>query len=256
MPVLAKLGMTALLVVMAAGFAASFTHLVDHHEGRDERDGFTVDDIRGAYHGLRSEAPLKRAMEAGHPAEIEGAAPLPDEERQVLRDWLNGDRISEDYDDLDLGDMTPAEIIAAHCLACHSRQAGPGHEAAQAIPLDYFDDVKKVAFSREVNPNPPEIVITSLHTHALSLATLSIVVSLLLLASRWPRAVVGLVIALTGLGLLADIAGQYFARSSESLVWLIVVGGAVYGIVSGVSLLMVLVDMWRPAGPEAASGSS
>ncbi|MCP3904407.1 MAG: hypothetical protein GY715_12325 [Planctomycetes bacterium] len=248
MPGLAKIGMTALLIVMAAGFAASASHLHEHHEGRDERAGFTIDDIRGAYHGLRSEAPLRRAMEAGHPADIDDATPVPDEERQVLLDWLRGDRISEDYDDLDLGDMAPAEIIATNCLECHSRQAGPEYEAAQAIPLDYFDDVKKVAFSREINPNPPEIVITSLHTHALSLATLSIVVSVLLLATRWPAVFVGLVIALTGVALLADVAGQYFARSTESLVWLIAVGGAVYVGASSLSLLMVLADMWLPAG--------
>lgn len=251
LPALVKLGLTGLLLSMGGGFVASFTHLVQHHENRDERPGFTIDDVRGAYHGIESEAPLRRAIEANHPAEIEGAAPLSEPQRRTLLEWLASDRISEDYDNLDLGDMAPAEIIATSCLDCHSRQAADASAAARAIPLDFWDDVKAVAFSREVNPTAPEIVIMSLHTHALSLATLSIVLALLLLASRWPRWCVGTVVALGGVALAADLAGQWWARSVEGLVWMIAVGGAVYGGASVLQLLMVLIDMWLPAGDSA-----
>ncbi|MHC5005391.1 MAG: hypothetical protein ACYTJ0_19995 [Planctomycetota bacterium] len=241
-----RLGLSTLLLVMLGGFAASFTHLRDHHENRDERPGLTVDDLVGAYHGIRSEAPLLRALRADHPAELEGATPLAAAERQTLLDWLEGDRISGDYDNLDLGDMAPAEIIAVNCLGCHARDAEQGGEAAATLPLEYWDDVRSVAFSREINPTATEIVVTSMHTHALSLSALSIVLAGLLILTRWPRTLVSAAIALAGLGLLADLAGQWLTRSSPGLVWMIVAGGGVYGGVSCLSILAVLADAWLP----------
>jgi hypothetical protein len=248
----ARVGVTCLVLVALGGLVASARHVVDHDQGRDERPGLSLDDIRGAYHGVRTTAPLIMALKRDHPAELtdDKALLLPAREKGVLMRWLESDRISEDYDNLDLGDAAPAEILSARCLACHSRQATQGDGVGERIPLDYWDDVEKVAFSREILPVDVEILTTSTHTHALGLATLSLVVAGMLLATGWPRRPAHALIALMGIGLAADLGGPWLARSWEGAIYLMVAGGGVFGTVMVLSLLAILVDLWRPMRKE------
>lgn len=116
-----RLGLTLLVLTLFGGYViASGLHLVEHHQARDGRDGMTLDDLRGAYHGGDNESPLRRALENNHPPELSDAA------RTALLTWLESTTISEDYDNLDLGDNAPAEIIDANCLSCHAGQAENG----------------------------------------------------------------------------------------------------------------------------------
>ncbi len=247
----AKLGITCLLLTMLGGFAAAAVHMHFHHENRDEQPGMSFDDIKGAYHGVRTTAPLISALKRNHPdeLELEESEKLLPEDRTTLMNWLNSDRISEDYDNLDLGDAAPAEIIALACSRCHSRQATEGPDVCPSIPLDYWDDVKAIAFSREINPTSIEILTASTHTHALTLALLTIGIAFLALATSWPRPLVGFAIFLSGTGLLVDVASQWLARPYEGFVWGILIGGAVFGIATGLMILAILLNIWMPRLP-------
>ncbi len=248
-----RVGLTCLVLTALGGLLASGRHVVDHHQGRDERPGLSLDDLRGAYHGVRTTAPLITALEREHPADVtdDQELLLTARQRDVLKGWLAGDRISEDYDSLDLGDAAPAEIMAARCLACHSRGATLGDGVGERIPLDYWDDVKKVAFSREINPVDVEILTTSMHTHALSLATLSLVAGGLVLATAWPRRLVHGLIAVIGIALVADLGGAFLARPWSGAIWFVVVGGGAFSAAVALALLLVLIDLWRPASEKA-----
>jgi hypothetical protein len=244
-----RCGLTCLLLVIIGGILASVMHLYLHYESRDEQPGLSIVDVKGAFHGVTSTAPLLTAVEANHPAELEDAEQddlLADEERQVLLDWLNSDRISEDYDNLDLGYLAPAEIIATRCLGCHARTASRGGDIGQAMPLEFFDDVKAVAFSREINPTPIEILTISTHTHALSMATMSIVVAMLLVATRLPRGIVAGGVLLLGAALLADIGAWWITRQVESFAWVIVGAGGVYNALMVLTSLVIIGDLWLP----------
>jgi hypothetical protein len=245
LPALAKLGATGLLLSLFMGMVASAMHLRWHYENRDERPGLTRDDIRAAYHGINAPSPLLSALERGHPEDLNVDG------RTALLAWLRSSRIAEDYDSLDLADKAPAEIMAASCLKCHSRQgtaSGPEQVKARAIPLDYWDDVKKLAYSREIRPMPEKITAMSMHAHALSLGTMSIVLAGLALATSLPRALVNGLVAITGLALAADLAAWWAARHVEGLVDVIIGAGALYNGSSVLLMLLVLVDLWLPGG--------
>lgn len=238
---LAKIGVLGLVIAMVGGAAVSGMFMALHHGGRDERPGLTIDDIRAHYHGITAPAPLLAALRDGHPE------PLDARRRDLLIKWLEGDsaKLGEAYDNLDLGEDAPSEIIAANCLACHARGA-TGPDAYPALPLDYWDDVRAVAISRDVKPVDGKILAASTHTHALAMASMGIVMALLAVLTRWPRAMVGLVLAAMGLGLVADVGGWWLTTLDVAFVWSIVVGGAAFNGGIGLLGVMVLADLVLP----------
>ncbi len=235
----ARLGLSVLVLTLLGGLTVSGIYMAMHHENRDEQPGLTMNDVRGHYAGVNVPSPLLNALENKHPED------QPDTSRQVLIDWLNGDRISEDYDSLDLGDLAPAEIIATDCLSCHSRQS-TGEDAYPDLPLDYFDDVRAVAYSVDIRPVGLEVLAASTHTHAISLSVMALASSGLLLLTGWPRKLINPLILLTALGLAADLGGWWLARVNPSVVPMIVVGGAAFAGGVALSLLLVIADLWRP----------
>ena len=254
LPVSIRLGLTGLIFVLLGGLAASGLYMQHHYANRDQRPDLTMTDIIGAYHGVEQPSELRAALAAGHPDDLGPDHALPDGDRQVLLDWLDSDRVSSDYDSLELGDAAPAEIIATYCLQCHSRNATIADEALRddTLYLDYWDDVNAVAFSRNIDPTPVEILLISTHTHALALGTMGVMLIGLLLGVTRGRMLARFFGFLIGFGLCLDIASWWLARLDPMWVYTIVAGGAMFAASSGLACLHVLVDMWLPGGRQHA----
>lgn len=236
----AKLGITGLVLVLLGGLIVSAMHIKLHYENRDEVPGVSMNDLKGAYHGVEIRAPLLVSLESGHPNTLAAA------DRKVLTDWLAGGRISIDYDNLDLGDAAPAEIIARDCVSCHSEKAAAQHPEAAKIPLDTFDRVKGIAFNKKIDPPPHRILVLTTHTHALSLGTMGVAIAWLLLATRLPRFVSHGLLMLIGVGLFADIGSWWLARTYVEFVYVIIAAGTVFNGASVLSLVLVTLDTWFP----------
>jgi hypothetical protein len=239
-----RLGLTALLLTILLGMAASASHLYDHYKNRDEQKDFTLDDLRAAYHGLNKPSPLLTSLERGHPDSLKPAA------RDVLIKWLKSGRIPEDYDNIDLGIDSPSGIIASSCLSCHSAKSTD--PKSSSIRLDSLDNIKKLAFTKVVNRNPDNIIIMSAHAHALSLGSLAIVLCALLYATRLPRTLTSLLIALNGLSLFADLLSWWLTRTHESFVYLIAAAGAAFNASTVLIALLILADLWLPRRTAAS----
>ncbi len=238
LPWLARLGVFALMVLVVGGLAASGAHLFYHDQNRDEQPGLTTTDIKGVYHGVNATAPMLASLRAGHPETLDP------KDRETLVKWLEGTRIAEDYDNLDLGDSAPGELIAANCVSCHSFKA-TASDAFPELPLDRWDDVKNVSFSKDIRPNDVKILAASTHTHALSLATLAAMVSLLMLMTTWNRAWVSLLVGVMGVALLADMAAWWVTRWYEAGAYAIIVFGAAYVVSIGIGCLLVMLELLK-----------
>ena len=245
LPCFFRLGIAALVATLLGGYIVSGLHLRWHYDNRDETPGLTMNDIIGAYHGVQTPSPLISALEAGHPETIE------DFERTALLDWLKGDRVSQDYDNLDLGDEAPSEIIAMSCLDCHTRSA-TGADARPEVPLEYWDDIQKLAISKDIQPAGTEIVAMSQHTHAPTMAIIMIVLALLGVMTRFSNRVVGFIIFAAGCGLLVDMAGWWITREVASFAYAIVIGGALYAIGTVLIGCMIMLDCVLPSGKHNA----
>ncbi len=236
-----RLGIALLVVTLLGGYAVSGLHLQWHYSNRDGIEGMTLDDIRGHYHGVQSPSPLIAALESGHPDD------LPEPERNTLLEWLrSGANLSEGYDDLDLGDMAPAEIIAVNCLSCHSRSAS-GPDTYAQLPLEYWDDIQPIAYAKDIQPTSEEILAMSQHTHAPTMAVILIVLAMLGAMTRAPRVLTGLFVFVGSAGLLADMAGWWLARGNDAWVYAIVAGGFCYAAATTLVGVFVVLDCLIPA---------
>lgn len=247
LPALARLGIACLMFVVLGGLGVSAWHLHDHYQNRDETPGLSMNDLKGAYHGVSAPSPLREALTRGHP---ETLAPA---DREALLKWLSSDKLSENYDNLDLGDKAPSEIMSRSCLECHSRKQADKSPIAKSIPLDYWDDIKPIAFSKDIQPGSLKVLVASAHAHSLSLATLALVLAVLLFFTRLPQGVSGVIAACMGAGLLIDIVCWFIARHTAGATYLVVIAGAVFNGACGLAALIVLTDAMRgPRRPSAA----
>lgn len=245
-----RVGLTCLLACLAVGQVAGLQHMVGHYDKRDDRPGFTVDDIKSAYHGLDAPAPLQIALNRGHPEKLK------EPERKVLLAWLGSGKIVQDYDNPDLGVASPKEIIASSCLQCHSAKLDPAKAdpKARMVTLDTTEEIKKFASARQVLPTPADKVLVSIHAHAPSMALMSLAVVVMAGLSRWPRRLVGTLTALCGVGLICDFAGMWLARSSEAWIGVLLAGGAAFHLSFSLLVVLALAEMWLPGGKRGCCG--
>lgn len=243
-PIFAKIGLTALAVVFGLGLHASLRHLMEHYQNRDERPGLTRDDIVAAYHGLNAQAPLLAAIQGRHPAPKPELVPAA---RATLEKWLTGDKVAENFDNMDFADPTPRDVLVASCVKCHSGKADEAVAGkARLMPLENWEQVKAHAFARRVERTPDRVKAISMHTHALSLATMSAAIALLAMLTTWPRGLTGVLVGLMGLGLGADIAAWWLTNWYAWAVDLIIGGGAIYNGSTALLLFCIVFDCWKP----------
>ncbi|TAJ17519.1 MAG: hypothetical protein EPO68_09410 [Planctomycetota bacterium] len=239
LPFLVRVGLSGVVAALALGLWASLEHVREHHQNRDGQAGVSSTDLLGAYHGVSVPAPLVTALERGHP---EALAPA---DRDALLAWLRGADVSQRYDDPDLGERAPAELLGRSCLACHARRATDGDGIGERVPLEYWDDVAKLAQAQELAATPRAILVTTTHTHALALGTLAVIVGALAWATRFGK-LRELVIAAMGIGLAADLASWWLVRESASWLWLLIGAGALYAASTALALVLVLAELWLP----------
>lgn len=244
LPAFVRLGLSGLMLTMLLGLAASGMVIQFHYQNRDETPGLTMDDLRAGFHGITAEAPLLTAVKRGHPDGLSA------DQREVLTKWLSNDRVPENYDNIDLGVMSPGEVISTSCVSCHSRKADRKDAKvgrAPDWPMEFKDDVLKHAVSRKVEPRAMAKLADSTHLHAPAMAMMGIVLIGLLWLTRLPKALVGVLAALIGVGLALDIGGWWIARSVEAFVPVIPIAGAMFNGGCGVAMALVVVDAWWPA---------
>ncbi len=248
---LTRVGLSFGVAMMLGGYLAAGIFLREHHGPRDGQPGLSLDDIEGTYHGVTVAPRLAAVLEAGHPGNLPGAAPLTQDQRddiEHLVKWLRSGRVKEDWGNIDLNDGygAPSEVLVDACASCHGRSA-PEAQRAQPM-LEYWDDVEKLALPREVLPTNKAVLLASTHAHAPAMATISLVAILLAALTFWPGWLVGLAAIASGAGLAGDIALWWIARDTPGLAALIVGAGFAHAAGTCALFALVLVELWRPFG--------
>lgn len=243
-----RVAFSFLMAVVGGGYVSALYFMIDHHQGRDGREGLTVVDVEGVYHGTVRPAIFAGLLEDGHPEEIDPEAALDDLDRDVLLEWLRGEDVAANWSNIDFGDGygSPQEIVATTCAGCHGPTAALEKRAEPE--LTSWNDYQDLALEKEIKPNETDVLLASTHTHSIAMGTITMLMVLLGYATRLPRFLVSLASFAASAGLALDIASWWLARDSAGWVTGIVAGGAAHA--GGMALLFVFVflDLWFPGG--------
>jgi hypothetical protein len=236
-PLAARVGLTGIVLTLAMGLAASMAHLRGHSAKRDQQPGFSLDDVRAAYRGLKGEAPMGKVLRDGH------APQLPQQDRDALLAWLASPNPAATFADPDAVELTPQELMSRSCASCHDG-AGSASKGG-GVRLSSWGDIERYATVKNFDPTPREILLVSTHTHATGMGTLAAVLAAGGLLTRWRRGA-GVLTGVMGVGVLIDIASWWLARGAEFFVPMIVLGGGMFGLGSGLLCVLVLAELWLP----------
>lgn len=243
-----RFGLVGLVLTLAGGLLASWYYLFLHYSPRDgNKESLTYVDVASAYHRMQIPAPLRAAIERGHPKELTGES-LPEAERTSLLDWLASppETIMRRFEDETLEELMPAEIVFTRCVSCHDANPADKEHPYPQLPLYTPAEVQAVAMGRDIEPTPERILAASTHAHALTLSIQTMILVGLLWGTRLPRIVVSLAAVLLGFSLLADIGSWWLARQNEAFVYVIFGAGGVFNATSAACVLAVLLDLLIP----------
>jgi mono/diheme cytochrome c family protein len=241
LPLFARLGVTGFLGIALLGIWASVKQIEIHHGKSDGEPGLSAADVRGGYHTTTIPSPMLAALEGtldGHPP-----LDLADDQRAALYAWLESERPAQDFDDIDLDLLAPVEILAERCSDCHAKDGS-------AAAFSDFADVKGLLAGKRLEPPPPEVRWTSLHTHAPGMVGFGLLLAFLALFTRFGPKLRSAPIALAGIGIALDLGAWIPARETAGLVNAIIAGGALYSSGCILAVLLVLIEVWLPRPPE------
>lgn len=264
-PVAAKLMLTALLLLLGAGYLIALGNIYAQHQDADLEPGLTLNDLRRVYHGIetttttRTHVPsemervvepggkMRKYLELGGPADV-----------RALTDWLAASAPEARFTQPDLpkaGDPSPQQVITRCCIECHNADGGDAEDIPYAPNADTPADFTLVdlkAASEDLTghetitlaPTGTDELIQVSHVHALSMPLFTLVIGVLFLLTGLPHGFKSLVAPLPMIALVADIGSWWLARPFEPAIYIIAAAGAVFGISYGLQILCVFCSLW------------
>lgn len=272
-PVSLRIVMTAFLAMIGTGYLFALGQIYEVHRGADGREGLSFNDLKAVYAGVTVEVDEQTQLPSRMLEMIRGEMRefLPTEAAFAsLEAWLLDGAPEEGFTmAYPPADLAPQEIIQDYCLRCHVPDGETGQEKAHRSPFaeDLFDEAsyelvseytagETVVKSGEARLGPVSrkhlILIT--HAHMLSIPMFTLITSVLVLGTRLPGALKGVVTATPMVALVFDFAGWWLARVWPVSVWLIALSGPVYGLFLAVQILAAFGAMWFGRRGEQRAG--
>lgn len=252
--------LTAFVAIIGVGYITAVLNIRYSHAMADGVEGLSLDDVRAVYSGLTVDrsAPMPSRMLTMIQTSMREYIGT-EAEFDILAAWLEAGGTQAGLDDGE-GKRTPRRIIMRRCLECHAQNMGK--KIAQTAPFapDDFDvDYSMIAkFSSPGEPTtgdavrlPPQLQVPRLilvsHIHMLAIPVFALIVGVLFAMTRLPPGPRSLLTPIPMITLMFDFAGWWLARQADVFVYVIVTAGGLFGLVFGVQLIVIIVDLWRPA---------
>ncbi|MGH7145323.1 MAG: hypothetical protein ACREJ2_14520 [Planctomycetota bacterium] len=135
------------------------------------------------------------------------------------------------------------------CLSCHVRMLDNGDSGEMAsAPLENYNDVK--AEMRTGGMSFTDLAKFS-HFHLIGMALMAIGFTWVWLKTAIREPWRGIFLVLPFAGIVCDIGGWWLTKLTAPGAYVVLLGGALYGIASLVLTLGPLIDMWRPLPADA-----
>lgn len=218
---------TSFLVLMGIGYLMALSYMflvdVDPHE---KMGMALVSGIEMKYHGNPGGSRLEAAL-GGVMADRIG----PEDRDRVLR-WIREGAPESDY-----GTVKP--IIDKDCVACHSPSSG-----LQVPSLVSFQDVQKLT---QVDTGESILQLARVsHIHLFGISIIFVLTGVIFSLSETPVWLRVSLVVIPYLAILADIGSWWFTKFIPVFGFVVVYGGAVWGLALAGQILISLWEMWLP----------
>lgn len=261
LPIGMKVMLTAMMIILGFGYLIAAANIFTSHRLADGREGLSLDDVRAVYSGIH------RPRESGEEVPSTMLHMLRGAMRQyvgseadfdLLEGWLANGGSEAGLDEGKDKSSTPRRAILRNCLECHAADVGSSVSSYASFGPDAFTvEYKRLkqflplggssATMIETSPQYtlPRLILIS-HMHMLAIPMFTLVTGLLFMMTRWPQAMRHILTPIPMLALVVDFGGWWLARVAAGAVILIPIAGAVFGVVFGLQVIAVLIDLWRP----------
>ncbi len=223
---------TMALLVLAVGYSFAMIYLYASYANRDGDPMMTARDIQIAYAGNQESTRLEAALSGT----MSGMLP-PDEKSQILG-WLHGEKTETGYQ------AVVEPIINKRCLACHDG-------SNPHLPnLKGFENLSKMAEADQGADIFSLVRVTHIHLFGITFIffILGFVFTHAYVRPVWLKCAV---IALPYFALVADIFSWYVTKFYPPFAYVVIAGGAIYGMSFAFMWLVSMYQMWFYKMPEA-----
>lgn len=224
---------TGYLLVIGLGLLFSGAQILLTHGMADGKFGLSVDDIIYSYHGnhdgpdaTRLESKLAGSMKENAPAEV----------RMALLKWVDKGAPNEEW----VSTIKPQ--VDQYCGPCHTTIPGLANITDKAV----MDTMTK----RDTGATIPTLTRVS-HIHLFGMAFIFFFVGWIFSHATGFSPLSKAILIFTPFGfIIMDILSWWLTKLEPNFAWLVIIGGAGYGIAAAVMLLTSLYQMWVPPKEE------
>ena len=211
LPLALKVLYINILVILGIGYIFAMIQIYEVHAGRDGKPGLSVEDIKIAYSGSKSDTRLEAALMGPM------SSMLPAEERATIISWVRDGESERGYQ----ASVDP--ILQARCRSCHNG-------SNPHIPtLMTYADVKAVA-RLDTGVSIGTLVRVS-HIHLFGLSFIFGFMGLIFSHAYIRNQTVKIVaVCVPFIAIFLDIASWWLTKVSTGFAYVVMIGGGLMGI--------------------------
>jgi len=225
LPVSLKAFYSMMLIVLGFGYLFALIQVYEVHSGRDGNVGISVEDIRIAYNGSKTDTRLEVAVKGPM------SRMLSDEQRTDIIAWVSDGASEGGFND------TVAPILKARCLACH------GGSNPHVVNLAEYSSVKELV-ELDTGVSIGTLVRVS-HIHLFGLTFifgfLGLIFSHAYVKRRYLKTVV---LVIPFIAILLDVSAWWLTKASPGFAYVVIVSGALMGVSFAVQWCVSMYQMW------------
>jgi hypothetical protein len=225
LPISSKLAITLFLCVAGMGYVFGLFNIYFNYGGVDGKPGFSLADVRIAFHGSGGVSTLEKAVDGAMKGNFAS-----DAEYNKVKAWLKAGAKEADFSSV-------KDVFANSCTSCHSTDAKTG-----GVALESYAEVSTV-LQTDAGKSIPRLVMLS-HLHVMGILSLVFLLCLVFSFTAFAEPVKIVVMAFSLCSIVADIGSWWLAKFFGAMAPLVILGGACLGISYLALILLPLYDLW------------
>jgi hypothetical protein len=215
---------TVFLLAIGVGYLVALSNLYLTHQGRDDKEGLSIQDVVVYYHGSQAQTRLGNAITGIMEPKLKVKS-----DKEVILKWIKAGADEAGYNE------KIAPILNKDCVGCHSADASP-------LPdLSNYAGVSEVAHAG--GATVPNLIRIS-HIHLFGITFILFFVGKLFILCKLNVYVKRVALIMPFLAMFIDVSSWFITRHIPDFAYVVVISGALMGISIAMQLLITVYQMW------------